>query len=45
MKSAVNFAFANRQMIAHSIRKSFEEVFGKKPDELGMAISTTCRTT
>jgi tRNA-splicing ligase RtcB len=28
MSSAVNFAFANRQMIAHWVRKVFEEVMG-----------------
>jgi tRNA-splicing ligase RtcB len=36
MKSAVNFAFANRQIMMHLIRKSFSEVFGKSPDALGM---------
>ncbi|VVB77059.1 tRNA-splicing ligase RtcB [uncultured archaeon] len=38
MKCAVNYAFANRQMITHAIRKSFEEVFGRKSDELGMDV-------
>lgn len=36
MDCAVNFAFANRQIIMHNIRKSFEEVFGKGADALGM---------
>ena len=36
MKCAVNYAFANREIIAHSIRKSFEQVFGKSADALGM---------
>ncbi|MGC8628787.1 MAG: RtcB family protein [Candidatus Micrarchaeia archaeon] len=36
MKCAVNYAFANREIIANSIRKSFEEVFGKSADALGM---------
>ncbi|WP_088820178.1 RtcB family protein [Candidatus Mancarchaeum acidiphilum] len=36
MKSAVNFAFVNRQIMTNSIRKSFEEVFGKSADALGM---------
>ncbi|MDE1854899.1 MAG: RtcB family protein [Candidatus Micrarchaeota archaeon] len=36
MNSAVNYAFANRQMIMHNIRKSFEETFGRSADELGM---------
>lgn len=36
MNCAVNFAFTNRQIITNSIRKSFEEVFLKSPDKLGM---------
>lgn len=36
MRCAVNFAFANRQIMTNSIRKSFSEVFGKNADELGM---------
>jgi len=36
MKCAVNYAFANREIIANSIRKSFEAVFGKSADALGM---------
>ncbi|MFH1786734.1 MAG: RtcB family protein [archaeon] len=36
MKCAVNYAFANRQMIAHWIRLSFEEIFGKDWESLGM---------
>ncbi|MDE1822787.1 MAG: RtcB family protein [Candidatus Micrarchaeota archaeon] len=38
MKSAVNFAFTNRQIITNSIRKSFESVFNQKWDALGMDI-------
>ncbi|MGC8662406.1 MAG: RtcB family protein [Candidatus Micrarchaeia archaeon] len=38
MSCAVNFAFANRQIITNSIRKSFEEVFNKSSDSLGMEI-------
>jgi len=38
MKAAVNFAFANRQMMTHFIRKSFEEALGKSADALGMQI-------
>ncbi len=38
MKSAVNYAFANRQIITDSIRKSFERVFGRSADALGMEI-------
>ncbi len=38
MNSAVNYAFANRQMIMHNIRRSFEEAFGKRSDEMGMEL-------
>jgi tRNA-splicing ligase RtcB len=38
MKAGVNYAFANRQVITHSIRKTFEDVFKKDPDALGMDI-------
>jgi tRNA-splicing ligase RtcB len=38
MDCAVNYAFTNRQMIMHNIRKSFEETFGKKADEMGMKL-------
>jgi tRNA-splicing ligase RtcB len=38
MKSAVNFAFVNRQIMTDSIRKSFEEVYGKSADALGMEL-------
>lgn len=36
MKCAVNYAFANRQIIAHWVRESFQEVFNLDEDELGM---------
>ncbi|MEM0149975.1 MAG: RtcB family protein, partial [Candidatus Micrarchaeaceae archaeon] len=36
MRSAVNFAFTNRQIMMNSIRKSFEEVFSKSSDSMGM---------
>lgn len=36
MRAAVNFAFANRQIMTNSIRKSFEQVFNKSADSLGM---------
>lgn len=32
MKAAANFAFANRQILAHHARRSFEEVFGKSSE-------------
>ncbi len=38
MRSAVNFAFSNRQIITAQIRKSFEETFGKSADAMGMDI-------
>lgn len=38
MTCAVNYAFANRQFIAHAIRRSFESTFGKSSDALGMEL-------
>ncbi len=38
MRSAVNFAFTNRQIMTNSIRKSFEQVFMKSADSMGMEI-------
>ena len=38
MKCAVNYAFSNRQIITSSIRKSFEQVFGKSYDALGIEL-------
>ncbi len=38
MNCAVNFAFTNRQIITHLIRKSFAVVFGKSNDELEMEL-------
>ena len=38
MRSAVNFAFVNRQIMTHLVRKSFTEVFGKSADALGMEL-------
>lgn len=38
MVSAANFAWANRQLITHWIRESFEEVFGKSARALGMEV-------
>ncbi|NJE26705.1 RNA-splicing ligase RtcB [Thermococcus sp. MV5] len=38
MKAAANFAWANRQMITHWVRESFEEVFKQKAEDLGMHI-------
>ncbi|HKZ50080.1 MAG TPA: RtcB family protein [Candidatus Nanoarchaeia archaeon] len=36
MQCAVNMAFANRQMILHEIRKSFENVFGMEAEKMGL---------
>jgi tRNA-splicing ligase RtcB len=36
MACAANYAWANRQCIAHWARECFAKVFGKKPQELGM---------
>jgi tRNA-splicing ligase RtcB len=36
MTCAANNAFANRQVIAHNIRRAFVEVFGKTEGELGL---------
>jgi len=33
MKAAANFAWANRQMITHWVRESFEEVFKRKAED------------
>lgn len=38
MKCAVNYAFTSRQIITNSIRKSFEEVFSRSADSLGMEL-------
>ena len=36
MACAANYAWNNRQCIAHWARESFSKVFGKSPEELGM---------
>ncbi len=38
MRAAVNFAFCNRQIMMHFIRKSFADTFEKSFDELGMEL-------
>ncbi|MDE1868835.1 MAG: RtcB family protein [Candidatus Micrarchaeota archaeon] len=38
MRSAVNFAFVNRQIMTDALRKSFEQAFGKSSDSLGMEL-------
>jgi len=38
MRAAANFAFANRQMMAHRVREVFETVLGREPSDLGMGL-------
>ncbi|MEO0138736.1 MAG: RtcB family protein [candidate division WOR-3 bacterium] len=38
MACAANYAFSNRQLITHNVRRAFEEVLKKPADELGMFI-------
>ncbi len=38
MKSAANFAWANRQMIMHWVRESFQQVFKKSSESMGMEL-------
>ncbi len=38
MKAAANFAWANRQMIVHWIRESFENVFRRRAEDMEMSI-------
>ena len=38
MACAANFAFANRQMITHWVRETFERVFVKGPRDLGLEV-------
>jgi tRNA-splicing ligase RtcB (3'-phosphate/5'-hydroxy nucleic acid ligase) len=37
MACAANYAWANRQCIAHWVREGFSKIFGKSPEQLGMA--------
>ena len=36
MACAANYAYANRQMIRHHIRKAFNNIFKRDPEEMGM---------
>ena len=38
MAGAVNFAFANRQMLTHFAREAFADFFGQSPVELGLRL-------
>lgn len=38
MSCAVNYAFANRQAITHSVRQSFEKVYGQQAESFGLQL-------
>jgi len=38
MAAAANFAWCNRQMIVHWVRESFEQVFGRSSEDMGLDI-------
>ncbi len=38
MKGAANYAWANRQVITHWVRESFEQVFGRSAEDMGMRL-------
>jgi tRNA-splicing ligase RtcB len=38
MAAAANFAFCNRQVIAHKVREVFSSIFGKSATDLGMKL-------
>lgn len=38
MGAAANFAWANRQLILHWLRESFEGVMGRSPEDMGMTL-------
>jgi tRNA-splicing ligase RtcB len=38
MQCGANFAWANRQVIMHWVRQSFESVFGKKAADMGLSL-------
>jgi tRNA-splicing ligase RtcB len=38
MNAAANFAFANRQMMAHRVREAFQRVLGRAWTELGLSL-------
>jgi len=38
MAAAANYAFANRQVMTHSVRESFSQVLGSGPGELGIDV-------
>ncbi|NIU63556.1 MAG: RNA-splicing ligase RtcB, partial [Pseudomonas stutzeri] len=38
MRGAANYAFCNRQMMAHRVREAFEEVLGQSAERLGLRL-------
>ncbi len=42
MNAAANYAFANRHILGHFVRKSFEEVFGKEVSERIVTVYDIC---
>lgn len=38
MSAAANYAWANRQMILHWVRESFEQIFQKSAEDMGMSV-------
>ncbi len=38
MAGAANYAFANRQMITHWVRETFEQIFGQSSEKLGLEV-------
>lgn len=38
MACAANYAFANRQIISHWVRETFEQVFRRSPKDLGLSL-------
>lgn len=38
MACAVNFAFANRQLITHDVRRAFGQELGRSPESLGLRV-------
>ena len=38
MSAAANFAFGNRQLLTHHVRRAFEETFGRAPADLGIGV-------
>ncbi|MCS7280750.1 MAG: RtcB family protein [Desulfobacterota bacterium] len=38
MAAAANYAFANRQMITHWVRETFEQIFGQGYEKLGLEV-------